>query len=118
MREIPLAENREALAFGDRLLAGEVDILILLTGVGLRTLVEALETRHARDRIVAALAGVTRVCRGPKPVAVSKALGLDPGITVPEPNTWVELLRTLDDRAPVRGRRVAVQEYGVSNLDL
>ncbi len=118
MREIRLAENREALDFGEKLLAAQVDILILLTGVGLRTLVDALETRHTRDRIVSALAGVTRVCRGPKPVAVAKALGLDPGITVPEPNTWVELLRTLDEKAPVRGRRVAVQEYGVSNLDL
>ena len=118
MREIPLEENREALAFGEKLLAGHWDILILLTGVGLRTLVQALETRHPRDQILKALAGVTRVCRGPKPVAALKAFGLDPGISVPEPNTWIELLRTLDEKAPVRGRRVAVQEYGVSNLEL
>jgi len=118
MREIPLEENREALAFGDKLLAGELDILILLTGVGLRTLVEALETRHPRERVVRALAGVTRVCRGPKPVAALKTLGLDPGVTVPEPNTWIELLRALDEKAPVGGRSVAVQEYGVSNLEL
>ena len=118
MREIPLEENREALSCGEKLLAGELDILILLTGVGLRTLVEALETRHPRERIVKALAGVTRVCRGPKPVAALKAFGLDPGVTVPEPNTWVELLRALDEKTSVRGRRVAVQEYGVSNLEL
>src|SRR5882672_1402507 len=118
MREIPLEENREAFDFGDRLLAGHWDVLILLTGVGLKTLVTALETRHPRERIVEALGRVTRVCRGPKPVAALKALGLSPGITVPEPNTWMELLRTLDDKAPVRGRRVAVQEYGISNLEL
>ena len=118
MREIPVEENREALAFGDRLLGGDVDVLILLTGVGLRTLVETLETRHPRETIVKALAGVTRVCRGPKPVAALKTLGLEAGVTVPEPNTWVELLRALDEKMPVRGRRVAVQEYGVSNLEL
>jgi len=118
MREIPLEENREALEFGDRLLAGHWDILILLTGVGLKTLVTALETRHPRARIVEALAKVTRVCRGPKPVAALKALGLSPGITVPEPNTWMELLRTLDEKSDVAGRRVAVQEYGISNLEL
>src|SRR6185295_7381247 len=118
MREIPLEENREALDFGARLLAGEWDVLILLTGVGTRTLVQALETRHPREQILAALGRTVRVCRGPKPVAALKALGLDPGVTVPEPNTWVELLRTLDEKSPVRGRRVAVQEYGISNLEL
>jgi uroporphyrinogen decarboxylase len=118
MREIPLQENREALDFGEKLLAGQWDILILLTGVGLKTLVEAVSTRYPRDRVLEALGSVTRVCRGPKPAAVLKTLGLSPGITVPEPNTWVELLRTLDEKAPVRGRRVAVQEYGICNLEL
>jgi len=118
MREIPLEANREALDFGEKLLTGHWDVLVLLTGVGLRTLVETLETRHPRDLIVEALGRVTRVCRGPKPVAALKSLGLPPGITVPEPNTWLELLRTLDERSPVRGLRVAVQEYGISNLEL
>src|SRR5262245_16222403 len=118
MQEIPLEENREALDFGDRLLAGEWDLLILLTGVGIRTLVQALETRHPREKIVAALNRTARVCRGPKPVAALRGMGVDPGITVPEPNTWVELLKAIDEKAPVRGRRVAVQEYGISNLEL
>jgi len=118
MREIPLEENREAIDFGEKLLAGQWDVLILLTGVGLKTLVQALETRFPRERILEALGRVTRVCRGPKPVAALRALGLEPGIAVPEPNTWVELLRTLDEKVPVRDRRVAVQEYGISNLEL
>ncbi|MFQ5876987.1 MAG: uroporphyrinogen decarboxylase [Acidobacteriota bacterium] len=118
MREIPLEENHDALAFGDGLLKGAYDILILLTGVGTRTLVRVLETCHPRDRILAALRRIVRVCRGPKPVAALRDLGVDPGITVPEPNTWQELLTTLDARAPVRARRVAVQEYGISNLEL
>jgi uroporphyrinogen decarboxylase len=80
--------------------------------------VQALEIRHPRDRILETLAKTPRVCRGPKPVAALRAMGLDPGITVPEPNTWIELLKTLDELAPVAGRRVAVQEYGISNLEL
>ena len=118
MREIPLEENHEALAFGERLLKGEFDVLLLLTGVGLKTLVQALEARHSRERILEGLSRVQRVCRGPKPVAALRSMGLDPGITVPEPNTWIEILRTLDERAPVAGRRVAVQEYGISNIEL
>src|SRR5882672_6692443 len=89
MREIPLAENREALEFGEKLLQGGWDLLILLTGVGTRSLVDILETRHPRQQIVQALGQVPRLCRGPKPVAALRSLGIDPGIVVPEPNTWV-----------------------------
>ena len=118
MRELPLDENHEALAFGDRLLAGDFDMLILMTGVGTRTLIATLETRHPRERILEAFRKVRRICRGPKPVAALKSFGLDPGLTVPEPNTWEEILKTLDEKESVRGLRVAVQEYGISNLEL
>ena len=40
MQEIPLENNADALAFGHRLLSGNIDLLILLTGVGTRTLVD------------------------------------------------------------------------------
>src|SRR5258706_14183584 len=65
MREIPLEENHEALAFGEKLMLDQFDLLILLTGVGLKTLVQALEVRHPRERILASLGRVQRVCRGP-----------------------------------------------------
>lgn len=118
MREISLENNTEALEAGERLVAGQFDVLILLTGVGTRTLVEVLKTRHGLDTITSALAGVTRVARGPKPVAALRELGLTADITVPEPNTWRDLLQALDDKKPVRGLKVAVQEYGVSNAEL
>ncbi|HEV8539980.1 MAG TPA: uroporphyrinogen-III synthase [Nitrospiraceae bacterium] len=116
MREIPLSDNHEALQFGEQLLAGRIDMLILLTGVGTRTLVDVLQTRHPRDAIKAALGRVTLVARGPKPVSALKELGLTPQITVPEPNTWRDILQVLD--ATVAGKRVAIQEYGVPNDDL
>jgi len=73
---------------------------------------------------VAALQRIRVVPRGPKPVAVLRELGVTPAITVPEPNTWRELLLALDDAGAskvelrLRGARVAVQEYGVSNPEL
>jgi uroporphyrinogen-III synthase len=67
--------------------------------------------------VKAALKGTVLVARGPKPVAALKALGFTPTLTVPEPNTWVDVVSTLDEYRPVRGLRVAVQEYGVSNQD-
>ena len=58
------------------------------------------------------------IARGPKPVAALKALGFQPTLTVPEPNTWVDVVSTLDAHRPVKGLRVAVQEYGLPNRDL
>lgn len=118
LREMPLEAHAEALQFGEQLLAGACDLLILTTGVGTKALVNILQTRHPLDRLTAALAQVPLVARGPKPVAALKALGLAPALVVPEPNTWRELLALLDREKPVSGLRVAVQEYGASNADL
>jgi uroporphyrinogen-III synthase len=118
LREIPLDDNSAALKFGVRLTTEQVDILILLTGVGTTTLFELLKTRYPWSSIVAALKQTAIVARGPKPVATLKAFGLQPTLTVPEPNTWVDLISTLDEYRPVKGLRVAVQEYGASNPDL
>lgn len=118
LREVPLADNAEALRFGDALLAGRCDLLILLTGVGARALVELLDTRHPPDTIRAALRRTPLAVRGPKPAAVLRELGLTAAVTVPEPNTWRDLLAALDARGPLTGLCVAVQEYGVSNPEL
>jgi uroporphyrinogen-III synthase len=124
MREVPLESNSEALAFAVRLFAGEFDIVIFLTGVGARTLLGVVETTYKRDEYVAALQRIKVVARGPKPVAALREIGITPALTVPEPNTWRELLGALDD-APqsavgirLNSARVAVQEYGVSNPEL
>lgn len=118
LREIPLDDNSAALKFGVKLTTERVDLLILLTGVGTTALFDLLKTRYPWSSIVAALKQTALVARGPKPVAALKAVGLQPTLTVPEPNTWVDLISTLDEYRPVKGLHVAVQEYGTSNPDL
>ncbi len=118
LREVPLQDNSAVHAFGVRLMAGRVDLLILLTGVGTTTLFDLLKTRYRWPSIVDALQGVTIIARGPKAVAALKAAGIQATLTVPEPNTWVDLISTLDEYRSVKRLRVAVQEYGVSNPDL
>jgi uroporphyrinogen decarboxylase len=118
MREVPLGDNPAALDFAGRLIGGEIDLAIFLTGVGVRALFQVMETRHPRAALVDALARITTVVRGPKPLAVLRELGLQPTMEAPEPNTWRELLEVLSARCDLRGKRVALQEYGVSNRDL
>ncbi len=118
MREIPLEENPAAFDFAVRLFAGKIDLVIFMTGVGTRTLFEALETRYPRAQIVGALAKVTTVARGPKPIRVLREMGVPVTIPVPEPNTWREILQELDEHPrglELEGSRIAVQEYGVPN---
>jgi len=118
LREVPLESNPQAIAFADALIRGQFDLVILLTGVGTRALLEVVQGAGTRDDFVAALAETKVVPRGPKPLSVMRELGLAPWVMVPEPNTWREVLTALDSRGPVDGLDVAVQEYGVSNPDL
>jgi len=121
MREVPLESNTEALEFARALAAGGFDMVIFLTGVGTRALAKVAATVYPLEKFVEALRGVAIIARGPKPVAALKELGVPVLVVVPEPNTWRDLLRTLDEKhdvAPLAGRRVAVQEYGASNPEL
>ena len=118
MREVPLEDNHAALDFAQRLLVGDFDIVILLTGVGVRALFQVMETRHTRAVLVTALGKTTVVVRGPKPTRVVRELGLEPAIVAREPSTWRELLDDLAKQIRLDGKKIAVQEYGVSNRDL
>ena len=121
MREVPLKSNTEALAFGRALAADGFDVVIFLTGVGTRALARVVETIYPVADFASALRKVATVARGPKPVAALKELNVPVTLAVPEPNTWRDLLRALDENKgsfAVKGRRVAVQEYGTPNPEL
>jgi uroporphyrinogen-III synthase len=79
---------------------------------------EVVKTRYSQERIVRALTDLLVVARGPKPIAVLREFLIPIRVAVPEPNTWREVLRTLEQHPngfTLEGRRVAVQEYGISN---
>ncbi len=116
MREAPIERNQNALEFAAQLLDGQFDMMIFLTGVGTRMLTKVVETRYPREEFVEALTKVKVVARGPKPVAALKELRVPIDVSVPEPNTWRELLQAIE---PVpAGLRIAVQEYGKPNPEL
>jgi uroporphyrinogen-III synthase len=120
-QELPIGSNPEVLNFISELLAGQFHCVIFLTGVGTRLLAKEAEGVCPREQFTAALARTTVVARGPKPVAALRELGVPIGVTVPEPNTWREILEALDQRSdeiPLTGCRIAVQEYGVPSAEL
>lgn len=112
LREVPLEDNPAALAFADALLIGGLDVVIFETGVGVRMLVDSLVSRITRPQWAVVLGKTKVVARGPKPALALRELGARVDFQVPEPNTWRETLALIDERLPVAGLRVAVQEYG------
>lgn len=92
------------------LVAGQLDDVILLTGEGLRRLMVVAERLGLTADVVAALARVRKITRGPKPARALKELGLptDLPAAVPTSAGVIAELQALD----LRGRRVGLQLYG------
>jgi uroporphyrinogen-III synthase len=115
MREVPIERNEQAFQFGERLFAGDFEMVILLTGVGTRYLDKVLAARWPEGTFAEALRKLAVVVRGPKPMAVMREWQVPVAILVPEPNTWREVLHEV---APRVETRVAVQEYGKPSPEL
>ncbi|HVO99539.1 MAG TPA: uroporphyrinogen-III synthase [Bryobacteraceae bacterium] len=115
MREVALSDNPQAFAFAERLFDGQFDMIILLTGVGTRLLNDALCTRYSEDAFRNALRKLTVVARGSKPMAVLREWSVPAAVTVPEPNTWREILKATEGRPE---RKIVVQEYGRPAIEL
>ncbi|UQA61700.1 uroporphyrinogen-III synthase [Polyangium aurulentum] len=118
LREVALEQPAAALPFAEALAAGRIDVVVLMTGVGTRGLVEAVAPVLDRSAFAAALARTTVVVRGHKPASALRELGVTGFVTVPAPNSFREVLGALDGLGSLAGRRVAVQEYGAPNREL
>ncbi len=118
MREVPIEKNKEAIDFAYRVMTGEIGAVIFLTGVGFKQLIAAIEPHMDKQRFLDALSDIPTVARGPKPVAAMREFGLQVTHRAPEPNTWREVLQTMDIHVPVSNVEVGLQEYGITNHSL
>lgn len=120
MREIPLECNRPALQFAERLMRGEIDLVVFLTGIGFRAMLDIVSKEHDREAFLASLRKVRVAARGPKPVAALHEYKVPVHARAAEPFTWRETLSAVDETfvGSLSAMRVAVQEYGASNPEL
>ena len=120
MREVGLESNGEVLEFAAGLLRGEYDLVIFLTGVGVRTMLELVQSRFDREEFLAALRKVKTAARGAKPATALRELKVPVHIVSEEPSTWHEMLRAIDEEvgSSLGEMRIAIQEYGASNPEL
>jgi uroporphyrinogen-III synthase len=115
LKEKGLDDHTDALRLLEGLEQGHFELLILMTGVGLAFWRDVIITHGLGERITEALRRAKLLARGPKPVAVLRSMGLTPDVTVPEPNTWREILEIVGSRSE---RRLAILEYGRPNTQL
>ncbi|MEO6908215.1 MAG: uroporphyrinogen-III synthase, partial [Abditibacteriaceae bacterium] len=119
LREVPLEKPPEIDTVLQALKSDEPTWLILLTGVGAKVLLERLEKQLGREQILKVLSHVSVLVRGPKPAHALRQWGWTEFLTVPEPNTWHELLEVLDaTKLPVKNSTAIVQEFGAPHPTL
>jgi uroporphyrinogen-III synthase len=112
VKERALEDHTDAFRLLDELERGEIEMLVLMTGTGLSFWRDLIAARYSAGRADDALRKVKLLARGPKPSAILRPLGLTPDLTIPEPNTWREIVQAMQHRPE---RRLAIQEYGRPN---
>ena len=120
MREIGLDSNQLVLDFANDLIAGKFDLVVFMTGVGVRAMVEIVKAKGDVEPFLEALRKVKIAARGAKPSTSLRELKVPVEVTSDEPSTWHELLQAIDTAyAPqLSTMNVAVQEHGASNPEL
>jgi uroporphyrinogen-III synthase len=120
-RNVPSAANEDELAMIRGAVADEYDAVIFMTGVGARALLEVAHGVFPSGEFESALARTCVIVRGPKPAAVMREHKIPFALTAPEPNTWRELVKAIDENQsiiPPKGSRIAIQEHGEPSTDL
>ncbi|MBB5055689.1 uroporphyrinogen-III synthase [Granulicella aggregans] len=117
VREVPLDTPQPVLDFAASLIAGEFDMVVFFTGVGVKAMMQIIETKYSSVEFLTALRKTRVVARGPKPQAALRELNVPSSAIAPEPSTWRELLDTIKNEFAdvLPEMRVAVQEYGATN---
>lgn len=110
------ADDGPVLAWLQELVADHFNLVILLTGEGLRRLLACAGRHGLTDQVITALGRTRTVTRGPKPVRALKEVGLAPAIVAQAPTTDGVIAALASE--PLQGKTVGVQLYSDSNVAL
>lgn len=111
LRETPTDAAAAVESLIEALAAGEVEVVIFLTGVGATALFDGAERIGRLAELVNLLQRTTNVCRGQKPWMPLKRRRVPISVTVADPYTTAEVVATLETLRPA-GRGFALLHYG------
>jgi uroporphyrinogen-III synthase len=92
-------------------------VFVFSTGVGVDALFAAARSLGREEELSQAVRGGIAVCRGPKPLAALRRLGLGAAVNTKSPFTTGDLLEALGS-IELSGRHVVLLHYGERNLPL
>jgi len=107
VRILPLSNTQAAENWIAHCIAGDFDDLVLLTGEGLRHLLQISGPR--RQEFLLAIGKMRKIVRGPKPVRVLREISLMADVSAPRPISDGVLDVYASEN--IMGRRIALQLY-------
>ncbi|WP_279582753.1 uroporphyrinogen-III synthase [Fodinicola feengrottensis] len=105
-----LADDGELRAATERCVAGELDDLVVMTGIGFRGWLDAAAGWDLRERLIAALGSVRILARGPKAKGAIRGAGLHETYAASSEASEELLTHLLAE--PLDDRRIGVQLHG------
>ena len=114
LQEIYLKGSPEVQQLVQDVCNRKLHVMVLLTGVGTRALVEAAAAMEREEEFLQSLDAVTVIARSPKPARVLRQHNIHIDLMPPEPYTSEVLLEAIHDM-DFQNKDVAVQAYGGPN---
>ncbi len=117
LAEIPDVDHAFIAKLVNELQSRPARMAIFQTGVGTNALFKATDGLGLTEQLLALLANALVVVRGPKPTAALRSHGVRIDLSAKGPFTTAEVLDAVQ-AVPLKGERVIVQRYGVTNVEL
>lgn len=117
LRESPLECGDQVNQLIDLITSKSMHVIFFLTGVGVKSLVSEASKLGREAELIEGLKEITIVCRGPKPSAAVREIGINNFVAVKEPFTTADVLRLIDEM-DLNSKSVALVHYGERSLAL
>jgi uroporphyrinogen-III synthase len=102
--------EEDVLKFLDKVIAGNVDYVVFMTGPGIFSLFSIADKLGIQDKLIHSLSSATIIARSIKPKMVLKKYGVEVNL-IPEENTAKGVLNLLLARG-VAGKKIAILWHG------
>lgn len=114
MQELYLKDSPDVQELIVDICRGRLDVMVLLTGVGTRAMLEVADEMGFKDELIGSFEEMTVIARSPKPARVLRQNKIRIDVMPSEPYTSEDLLESIKDLG-LYNKTVAVQHYGGPN---
>ena len=117
MQEIYLKDSPDVRELVVDICKGQIDAMVLLTGVGTRAMIEVADGMGYKEELISSFDQMTIIARSPKPARVLRENKIHIDVMPTAPYTSQDLIESIKD-VDLDNKQVAVQHYGGPNSHL